>query len=321
MIVVRLSDGLGNQMFQYALGRRLALATDQTLKLDLSWFEERGVFGGTERTVTLDGFDVVFDPATEDDVAAVIGNRRLATLLRRHGYLLERAPWLPARLFDYYREVRDEPTGEPSWPHRRRFHPAILDITGDAYLDGYWQSHRYVEEIRDVLLEEFRVSDPLTGSNERTADRIDATTAVGVHVRRGDQLDRGPESDEFGNAERPSYYRRATEYVARRIDDGEAHAFVFSDDPEWCRAELDLDHPTTVVDQNDGSTDYEDVRLLRRCDHHVVASSTFSWWGAWLCESDDQIVIAPRPWKRYGYADGVLDDWDLLPENWVLLRD
>ncbi|MFB6301611.1 MAG: alpha-1,2-fucosyltransferase [Haloferacaceae archaeon] len=323
MIIVRLSDGLGNQMFQYALGRRLALDNDDTLKLDLAWYEQRDVFGGTERTVTLDGFDVLFDPATPEDVASVIGGKRLSLLLRRYGHLLEYAPRLPARYFNYYRQIRERapnPEEPPSWPHRRRFCPDVLAIDGDAYLDGYWQVPAYFEDIRDVLLEDFTVSNPLQGANAETAARIDETTAVSVHVRRGDQTGRGPDWDEFGNALRPPYYDRASALIADRVDATDLHLFVFSDDPDWCRTGLDLDYPTTVVDNNDGSTDYEDVRLMRRCDHHIIANSTFSWWGAWLCEHEDKIVTAPSPWHKYGRPEGIIHEWEFLPEDWIVVE-
>ncbi len=321
MIIVKLSDGLGNQMFQYALGRRLALENDDTLKLDLSWYEWREAFGGTERTMTLDGFDVAFDPATQADVTSVVGSKWLSVLLRRYGHVLEHTPRLPARYCNYHRQVMERAPDDPSWAYRRRFHPDVLAIEGDAYLDGFWQVPAYFEDIRDALLDDFTVSTPLEGQNAETADRIEETTAVSVHVRRGDQVGRGPESDEFGNAVLPAYYVQASDLVADRAAAADLHFFVFSDDPGWCRTGLDFDHPTTVVDHNDGSTDYEDIRLMRRCDHHIIANSTFSWWSAWLCEHEGKIVTAPSPWKRYGgYPKGIIDEWEFIPEGWTIVR-
>lgn len=322
MIVVKLSDGLGNQMFQYALGRRLSLDNDAVLKLDLTWFDRRDVYGGTERSMTLDGFDVTFEPATPEDIVTVVGSRLLAGFFRRYGYVLEYAPQLAAQHFNYYRQIMQRAPPEPlSWAYRRRFHPDILAIDGDAYLDGYWQVPAYFEDIRDVLLDDFSVVSPPDDSNAATLESIDETTAVGVHVRRGDQLGRGPDSDEFGNAVRPPYYHQAARLVAGRVGADDLHFFVFSDDPAWCREGLQFEHPTTVVDHNDGSTDYEDIRLLRHCDHHIISNSTFGWWGAWLSESDPQVVTAPSPWKRYGgWPDGIVDEWEFLPEDWTVIQ-
>lgn len=322
MIIVKLSDGLGNQMFQYALGRRLALENNDVLKLDLTWFERRDVFGGTDRSMTLDGFDVDFEPATSEDIASVVGSAWLSVLFRRYGHVLEYAPRLTARYFDYYRQVMERAPGEfPSWAYRRRYHPDILAIEGDAYLDGYWQVPRYFEDIRDVLLDDFRVRTSPDRENAGTLGRIEETTAVSVHVRRGDQLGRGPESDEFGNAVRPAYYKKASRLVADRVGTEDLHFFVFSDDPDWCRSGLQFDHSTTVVDHNDGETDYEDIRLMRHCDHHIISNSTFGWWGAWLCQNDAKIVTAPSPWKRYGgWPDGIVNEWEFLPEDWTIVQ-
>jgi hypothetical protein len=321
MIIAKLSDGLGNQMFQYALGRRLALANNDTLKLDLSWFNNRDVHGGTDRTVTIDGFDIDFNPATETDINSVIRAQHVRRFFKNYIPVINIPPRLSAWLFHYYREVDERSSGNLMWAHRRRFYPGILDIDGDAYIDGYWQANRYVEGIRNILLDDFTVSTEFSGANKRTAEQIKETTAISVHVRRGDQIDRGPSSDKFGNAERPSYYYRASKYITERIDTTDVHFYIFSDDPEWCQTGLNFDYPTTVVDQNDGSTDYKDIQLMRLCNHHIIASSTFSWWGAWLCENKKQIVVAPKPWKRYGYPDGILNEWNLIPENWILLPD
>lgn len=321
MIIVKLSDGLGNQMFQYALGRRLSLANGDPLKFDLTWFEQRDWFGGTDRTMTLDGFDIDVDRATRQDIASVVGNRWLGILFPRYGHVLEHAPRPVARYFNYYRQIMERaPEESLTWAYRRRFHPDILAIEGDAYLDGYWQVPAYFEDIRNVLLEDFTVPTPPEGKNAELLQRIEDSTAVSVHVRRGDQVGRGPDTDEFGNAVPPPYYHQATGFVAETIDSSDLHCFVFSDDPEWCERRLDLDYPTTVVDHNDGSTDYEDIRLIRHCDHHVISNSTFAWWGGWLCENEEKVVTAPSPWKRYGYPDGIVDEWEFIPESWTVIR-
>jgi hypothetical protein len=319
MIVVRLSDGLGNQMFQYAMGRHLALRNDDDLRLDLAWFEDRETFGGTDRTVTLDGFDVEFTPASEEEVRSVLGGRLPADLLRLFGRFTEYAPRFFARRFNYHREIRGPPPGDGvTWNHRRRFYPGMFDIEGDIYLDGYYQVPDYFEDIDDTIREDFTVSTPPDEQNAATLDSIESTTAVAVHVRRGDQLEQGPDWSEYGNAVPPTYHRQAAAHIADRVDD--PHFFVFSDDPGWCRASLDLGHPTTVVDHNDGSTDYEDVRLMRHCDHYIIANSTFSWWGAWLNDDEDKHVVAPSPWKQFGFPDGIIEEWELLPDDWTVLR-
>jgi len=319
VIVVKLSDGLGNQMFQYALGRHLAIKSDTELRVDVSWFNNRNVFGGTDRTITLDQFNVKFTLASEDDLKRVIGNPTLSSAFKRYGRFFEYAPQYPAAYFNYYREIRDSPNGEATnWAHRRRFCSKFLKIGPDAYLDGYWQTPLYFADIADTIRKDFTVTDAPTGENAETISQVHSTTAVSVHVRRGDQVQQGPDWAEYGNSLPERYHERAATHIQDRVEN--PTFFVFSDDSEWAKNNIDFDYPTEYVTQNDSSSDYEDIRLMHNCDHHIIANSTFSWWGAWLNDSNNKIVVAPSPWKRFGYPDGIVEDWDLYPQEWTVLR-
>jgi hypothetical protein len=205
-----------------------------------------------------------------------------------------------------------------NWAYRRRYYSELLDAGPDAYLDGYWQAPSYFSDIAGMIRDDFSVANPPTGNNAEMISEIESTTAVSVHVRRGDQVHQGPDWSEYGNALPETYQQKAATHIGDRVD--EPTFFVFSDDPEWAQANLNLHYPTTYVTHNDGSTDYEDIRLMRHCDHHIVANSTFSWWGAWLNDDSNKIVVAPSPWKRFGYPDGIVEDWDLYPHDWKVLR-
>lgn len=319
MIIVKLSDGLGNQMFQYALGRHLSLRYDTELRFDLSWFNNRDTFAGTDRSITLDGFDVTLTPAGEDDFRRVVGGPLVMKFFRRYARLFEFAPQYPAEHLNYYREILGPPDeGSVKWAHRRRFCHAMLNTGSDAYIDGYWQTAKYFADISGVIRNDFTVSGTPKGKNADAISEIQSTTAVSVHVRRGDQVQQGPESSKYGNSLPETYHEKAAEHIGQQVTN--PSFFVFSDDPEWAREHLELNYPTTYVTHNDGSTDYQDIRLMSHCDHHVMANSTFSWWGAWLSTNPDKIVVAPSPWKRFGYPDGVVEDWDIIPDNWVVLR-
>lgn len=322
MIIVRLSDGLGAQMFQYAFGRQLGIRSGQRVKYDVSWFEDRDQFGGTDRSLTLDEFNTDLAYATGADRRSVLRGGPVGSWLSRHGYVLERiprGPQLTARWLNYYWEVRDFPDSYPiDWPHRRLPYLPILDVQGDGFFDGYWYSHRYFEDIPDVLRDDFSVPRPLTGKDAEVSDRMEETTSVSIHVRRDDKLGQGPEDDPLGNALPLNYFEKAAAYIADRVV--HPHYFVFSDDPDWIASNIELDHPVTYVTHNDGSTDYIDLTLMSRCDHYVMANSGFSWWAAWLNPSEDKIVVVPKPWTRYGYPDGSIERWDFLPEDWVRME-
>lgn len=335
MIIIQLCCGLGNQMFQYALGRQLAEQKNTELRFDISWWDQQRRYqDGQDWTITLFEFDTVGKIATTDDLESVLRYPRFSRWMRRTqdiirspkpnlvklnlDYIPRFAPRLAATRFNYYREVRGSPSSESStWPHRRRFSQRLFDIPDNAYLDGYWQTPKYFSGISETLRTELSVPDPLPGKNAEVAANIEAeSSSVAVHVRRGDQTEQGSDSDPMGNALPLTYQQQAAEYVGQQVDN--PVFFIFSDDPDWVRRNFEINYPVQTVSNNDETTDFLDIELMRRCDHHVIANSTFSWWGAWLNSSTDKIVVAPTPWKKYGYPNGIVLDWDLIPESWTI---
>jgi len=190
------------------------------------------------------------------------------------------------------------------------FDPKVLEEPGYVRLVGYWQNEKYFEEIADVIRSDFEFREPLDASDAAIAVEIERSTAVSVHVRRGDNV-WNPASTRFHGVLPLEYYRSATELIRSSVS--EPHFFVFSDDPEWCRANLQLPGPVTVVDHNQDNAG-DDLRLMALCRHHVVANSTYSWWGAWLSRREDKIVVAP---KKFVAAAGV--EHDVVPDHWVTL--
>ncbi|WP_324759649.1 alpha-1,2-fucosyltransferase [Haloarcula sp. GH36] len=305
-------------MFQYALGRRLALENNDQLLLDLSWFEGDNPDGPniTDRSYTIENFDIAGERATMDDILDVIR-------FGKHGLSVANSPlsaYFPAhvgRYLNYYVQLSREPDSpDPNWAYRARYHPDIVDINGDAYLNGFWQSYKYLIGVEETLRDDFTVTTPLLEESKDIVETIENNTTVSIHVRRGDYVRQGPGQ---GNALPVEYFKTAVDVISGHVDD--PHYLVFSDDIEWSEWYLrHLSDQMTFVGHTDGTTDYEDLRLMRSCDHQIMANSTFSWWGAWLNDNDEKIVIAPYPWKRFGHQYGVLDKWDYYPDNWRKLR-
>jgi hypothetical protein len=144
------------------------------------------------------------------------------------------------------------------------------------------------------------------------AARIAGCNAVSLHVRRGDYVS-NPDSSRVHALCGMDYHQTAVRRIAEVSP--QPHLFVFSDDPEWAARNLHLDHPMTIVTGNDTRHDYEDLHLMSLCKHHVVANSSFSWWGAWLNGNADKIVIAPARW----FASGKFDTRDLFPSSWTTI--
>jgi hypothetical protein len=282
MIIVRLIGGLGNQLFQYAVGRRLAHDRRLPLKLDISGFDTY-----TLHAYGLQRFSMRPEIAKPDEVSAFVN--------RRFGRLRNLVPFR-------HRSVVIE----------RHFHfdPDVLRTTRrNIYLDGYWQSEKYFDAIGDILRDELKVAEAPDEANRRMAREIINANAVSLHIRRGDYVSNS-ETRDFHGVVPLSYYRDSAAEIAGEV--AGAHFFIFSDDPEWVSQHLELAHPMTIVRHNGADRNYEDLRLMSLCRHHVIANSSFSWWGAWLGTNEGKIVIAPSKWLN----DPRLKTDDVIPAEW-----
>jgi hypothetical protein len=294
-VIVRLIGGLGNQMFQYAMGRALSLRSGAALKLDLSGFATY-----SKRRYELEAFPICATPATETELAHVAGGTeprfKLVDRIRRH----LRDPAGRSLSVSIYRE-----------PHFH-FDPTVVSKPVPIYLDGYWQSEKYFSSCAAALRTEFRPLAPLEPENAAVAARIDAVNAVSLHVRRTDYINEA-EINRFHGTCSLEYYQRAVAYVGSLVE--APHLFVFSDDHQWARDNLRFGMPMTIVASNTPDRGYRDMQLMARCRHHIIANSSFSWWGAWLNPSADKIVVAPSRW----FNASTNDTRDLLPASWVRL--
>jgi hypothetical protein len=296
MIAVGLMGGLGNQMFQYAAGRALAARTGGELVFDLSALEA----DPAGRTYALGPYPVRGRAAAPGELA------HFPPRAHRAGGWRGRAGALAARL----RAALAPRGGGPVRFREPYFHyaPAFAALAGDVYLDGYWQSARYFAPVAEAVRAELT----LPGLGPRAAElaaRIAAGPSVGLHVRRGDYV-RDPRIARTHGALPPDYHRRAVALAAEGL--GVPEFFVFTDDPDWVAAELDLGVPFTLAR---GLSAHEDLRLLSLCRARAIANSSFSWWAAWL--GGPGRVVAPARWfgperMRTRRLD------DLFPPGWVL---
>ena len=290
MIVSHIIGGLGNQMFQYAAGRTLSLKLGVSLKLDVDDFDGYGLHQGFE----LDRlFTCKIELATEADKQFVLGwqkNRLIRRILKR--------PTLAAFRHKHF-------VVEPSFT----YWDGIDSLKGNAYLDGYWQSEKYFYEFASTIRADFAFRLALSDQNAEIATRISKLNAVSLHVRRGDYVSNKKTNSVHGVCTL-DYYRDAIEYILKRIES--PVFFVFSDEMAWVRNNLKIAAETVFVDHNSGKESYNDMRLMSLCQHHIIANSSFSWWGAWLNSSENKIVIAPKKW--FVNQSNVVD---LLPLNWV----
>ena len=189
------------------------------------------------------------------------------------------------------------------------FDPDILNLDDNVYLDGYWQTEKYFADIANIIRYEFSVRSPLAGMNLQLAQQIDSCQAVSLHIRRGDYVSNPVTNQVHGTCD-VDYYRKCVEQLTWTVKN--PHLFIFSDEPQWAVENLKLPYPTTVIDHNGPEKNYEDMRLMSQCSHHIIANSSFSWWAAWLNPRKEKKVFAPQQWFRSNEKNTK----DLIPKEW-----
>lgn len=272
MIVVRLSGALGNQMFEYAAGRSLALRNNTQLKLDASFYS---LNLEPKRIYSLGTFKIKEDFASEDELEDLKVNEN--NPLRKY------FPRLSAQMnFNH----------KPSHVREANLKTSFLTLPDNTYLDGYWQSEKYFKWIEKIIRREFEFKTPPVGLNARVLNAITHTNSVSIHIRRTDYLNSRSQKLYYHCPE--SYFTNAVELVASRVN--QPKFYIFSDDPDWVKRNLKLKFPTTYIVNNSIDMGYEDLRLMSNCKHNIIVNSSFSWWGAWLNYHKNKIIIAPKKW-------------------------
>ncbi|MGZ8983217.1 MAG: alpha-1,2-fucosyltransferase [Methylotenera sp.] len=292
MIISNLIGGLGNQMFQYAAGRSISLKLGTTLRLDISGFSNYGLHQGFELQRI---FNCKAEIANEIDVRRILG-LQFFPIIRR----IFLRPSMT--VFRGKKNVVE--------PH---FHywPGINYISDDCFLSGYWQSEKYFSDVATQIRNDFIFKLPMASENAELAKQINQVNAVSLHVRRGDYVNNPKNIAMYGLCSL-EYYQAAIRHIAEQVE--RPHFFVFSDDIDWVQKNLKIDFPHQCVNHNHGAESYNDMRLMSLCKHHIIANSSFSWWGAWLNPSADKIVVTPKRW----FANET-NTQDLIPLSWVKL--
>jgi hypothetical protein len=294
MILINFMGGLGNQLFQYAVGRRLAAKHTTPLKFDVAWYQKQ-----TLRSYQLDAFNIQAEIASVDEIKK-----------------FRRADWdgLKARVYQavqrrlpyYYRRVVVENT-----PFI--FDPNIVNkVSRDVYLIRYWQNCSYLIPIASNLRQELTLRETPTPAFLAWREKIIRQESTSLHIRRGDYVNDLLINQVHGVCPL-TYYSDAIDYIRQRVP--ETTIFVFSDDMDWAREKFDNDPRYEFVELKETSRDQEELVLMSLCDHHIIANSSYSWWGAWLGDKPGKIVIAPQKW----FNDTKRNTQDLIPDTWIRL--
>lgn len=288
MFVFHLMGGLGNQMFQYAAAKALSLHRNIAFKVD---FDDPYKY--VKRAYGLDLFNTSVEFATKRELAACKPKIRFE---KRWWLLTGRNPnnKLFAEKTDYV------------------FDPSLFSVEDGAYISGFWQTEKYFLPIRDVLLKDFQIRHKPSAANLQLLQQAAGVNAVSLHIRRGDYVTVSTTNNLHGTCD-INYYKKAIEYIASKTNN--PVFFVFSDDMDWVKSNLESEYPLVFVDINDDKTSYEDLRIMSTCRHHIIANSSFSWWGAWLNDKNNKMVICPERWTNKHNSNTI----DLIPTDWIKL--
>lgn len=294
-IIDRQISGLGNQLFQYAAGRYFGTRYNSPVTMAIDPPEKANSYGFA-RPFLLSHFNISVPvrPLSRTDRLFISTRRDLAPL--RHAFRR-------ARHVQVFAEPRDQ---QFTFIRDIALEPGIRTL----YLSGYWQNYGMVQSVEEILRRELTFKAPAEGKNRELLAQIAfANQPVSLHVRRGDYT----LAAEGNRVLSMDFYARAVALLRDRVAD--PTFFIFSDDIPFTRANLPAGLRAVFVDHNDDASSHEDLRLMSACRHHIIANSSFSWWGAWLNPNPGKIVVAPQHWilsPASFYPD-------LLPPEWLLL--
>jgi len=285
MIISKITGGMGNQMFQYACAKTISIENNVELKLDIDFYKQQNL-----RKYELSSFQIREEMASKREIVNLSGNENLWNKIKKKvGFFVHKPD-------SYYIEKKSA-----------LYDKNIKKSGKELYLDGYWQNSRYFDNNRECILHSFSLKE--AHSNDicfkNNLHQILESESVALHVRRGDYL-LNRNQKHHGGCDL-DYYKQAILYIKDSVKN-DCMFFIFSDDIFWCQENFDfLDNKIFITGAVNPACDLE---LMKNCKHNIISNSTFSWWGAWLNDFDDKIVIAPKVWWASRPGETIaLDDW------------
>jgi len=267
VIIVRIVGGLGNQMFQYAYAKSLEQRGFE-VQIDISKFKKYKLHGGYQ----LDKYQI--DLETSGFFVTLLSKLQLKKNRKEKSLLFDKK---------------------------------LLQLSGDEYVKGYFQTEKYFTNIRYILLEQFVMKQKFSDTTIEYARQIKKhKSTCSIHIRRGDFI-----SDQKANKVHGTcnldYYKKAIDLINTKFK--ETYFFIFSDDITWTKTNLKIDNAIYI---NHKTIPHEDLYLMSLCKHNITANSSFSWWAAWLNQNSNKIVIAPKQWF-------IEKKNEVACENWIQL--
>jgi len=297
MIIVKISGGLGNQLFQYALAKAIEQKRGLEVKLDTSFFNlPAGSI--TPRKFLLDKFNISLKIAKREDF------HKIGVPYPTDKTLKENLRRLIFKLIEFFKTKQNK---KIIIDHNLNFNEATLNIPDNRYISGSWTNQKYFINIKNILQKELCPKFTIGSATKKILDNIIKTNSVGIHIRRSDYL---KYTHKFVILTE-KYYDRAVQLIKEK--ESEPIFFIFSDDITYVKKNYaNIFGDTTVYVSGKNITDYEEFWLLSKCKHNIIANSTFSWWGAWLNNNSNKMIVAPNQYRT--------DNKDMsgfIPSEWI----
>lgn len=290
-MIIKLKAGLGNQMFQYAFGRILQIEYGiEDVYFDFSYISN---FRKKFKLSSIEGLNTIYNTADIDEIKMYLASKTFPHTLRYRA-----AVFFDKSLHKGYYFEKD------------RGYVEVQNLLKYKYLDGYWQSYKYVESIRVQLLKEFESKEPLSEISNIYISNLKSRNAVMVGVRLGDYSN-GKAKKHFFQGDN-NYYNAAMKVISERIENPQF--IIFTNNVHDCKEKYRFDYPVVYRTDCEFINDYEELQVMRSCKHAIIPGSTFHWWGAWLIENPFKVVVRPPKW--------FIDDKpiDINPPEWITVQ-
>lgn len=290
MIIIKITGGLGNQLFQYSFGKYLSLKFNTELKFDVKTVFNSKNF--TNRLIGITDFNVEITLASDNEVKSCKNFNR-GYLARIERKLNQKFPLINRNYIVEYPTMK-----------------IINELKQNTnyYFDGYWQSYKYLSSIKIILQNEITLKH--TYPNKIFIDwlkKIENSQSISIHIRRGDYISIKKNFEHYGICSK-KYYENAIHYISSNCTN--PIFYIFSDDLKWSKENF-IGRQFIFITGNQPS---EDMYLMSKCKHNIIANSTFSWWAAWLNQNIEKIVIAPKTWFKESINESTIN---LIPKAWI----
>lgn len=283
--------GLGNQLFQYAAAKHLSVSNNSELYFDVSFFNTKRE-DTTPRKFELDVFNIDYKIATDE------------MLHHFHGCEFNTTELVLTKLLSFGK-FKKYKFNEYGFDHH------FLDLRGNYYVRGFFQSEKYFYAIKDIIRNELQIDEQFLPTDDALVNQIKNTeNSVSIHIRRGDYIRNLTSMDAHGICSK-DYYVKSIKLIREKLETDNIHFYIFTDDANWVRNEMNWNINCTLVSDKQP---IEDFYLMSLCKHNIIANSTFSWWAAWLNKNEQKSIIVPKQWTNILQTEKI----DLAPKNWIL---